>query len=52
MSLCNWGILIAPNAGVSLKYDKESTGANEILCTECKKFNRLGVSKSTSSEFT
>ena len=31
---CNWGVLFAPNAGVSMEFDKESLGAN---------FNRLGV---------
>ena len=49
---CNWGVLFAPNAGVSLEFDKESLGANAILCTDCEDFNRLGVSKSTRLEFT
>ena len=30
---CNWGVLLAPNAGVSLEFDKESVGVNLILCT-------------------
>ena len=49
---CYWGVLFATNAGLSLEFDKESVGANVILCTDCEDFNRLGVSKSTSSEFT
>ena len=49
---CNWGVLFAPNAGASLEFDKESLGANAILCTDCEDFNRLGVSKSTRLEFT
>ena len=40
---CNWGVLCAPNAGVSMEFDKESSGANAILCTYCEDFNRLGV---------
>ena len=51
MAPCNWGVLFAPNTGVSLKFDKESVGNNVILCTGCEELNRLGVSKSTSSEF-
>ena len=46
------GVLFTPNAGVSLEFDKEYVGVNEILCTDCEEFNRLSVSKSTSSEFT
>ena len=45
---CNWGVLFAPNTGVSLEFDKVSVRVNEILCTDCEEFNRLGVSKSTS----
>ena len=48
----NWGILFALNAGVSLEFDKESVEVNEILWTDWEDFNRLGVSNSTSSEFT
>ena len=33
---CNWGVLLAPNAGVSLEFDKESVGVNEIFCTDCE----------------
>ena len=47
----NWGVLFAPNAGVSMELDKEYVGANAILCTDCEDFNILSVSKSTSSEF-
>lgn len=46
------GVLFESNAGVSLEFDKESVGVNEILCTDCEECNRLGVSKSMSSEFT
>ena len=28
---CNWGVLFALNAGVSLDFDKESVEINEIL---------------------
>ena len=28
---CNCGVLFATNAGVSLEFDKESVGVNEIL---------------------
>ena len=49
---CNWGVLFAPNAGVSLEFDKESVRVNVILCTDYEDFNRLGVSKSTRFEFT
>ena len=49
---CNWGVLFAPNAGVSLEFDKAFVGVNEILCTGCEEFNRLDVSRSTSSKFT
>ena len=49
---CNWRFSFALNAGVSLEFDKESVEVNEILWTDCEDFNRLGVSKSTSSEFT
>ena len=42
---CNWGVLFAPNAGVSLEFDKESARVNKILCTDWEEFNRLGVSK-------
>ena len=52
MTSCNWRVLFAPNAGVSLEFDNQSVGVNEILCTGCEGFKRLGVSKSTSSEFT
>ena len=52
MTSCNWGVLFAPNAGVSLEFDNQSVVVNEILCTGCEDFKRLGVSKSTSSEFT
>ena len=48
----NWGVLFAPNAGVSLEFDKESVRVNAILCTDYEDFNRLGVSKSTRFEFT
>ena len=48
----NWGVLFAPNAGVSLEFDKESVRVNVILCTDYEDFNRLGVSKSTRFEFT
>ena len=51
MTSCKWEVLFAPNTGVSLKLNKESEGVNEILSTDCEEFNRLGVSKSTSSEF-
>ena len=47
---CNWEVLFAPNAGVSLVFDKESKGFYEILSTDCEEFNRSGVSKSTSSD--
>ena len=49
---CNWRVLFDPNAGVSLEFDNQSVGVNETLCTGCEGFKRLGVSKSTSSEFT
>ena len=49
---CNWGVFFVPNTGVSLEFDKESVGVDEILCTDCEEFNRLDVSKSTSYEFT
>ena len=49
---CNWGVLFALNTGVSLEFDKESVEVNEILWTDWEDFNRLGVSNSTSSEFT
>ena len=52
VTLCNWGVLFAPNAGVSFEFDMESVGANAVLCTDCKDFNRLGVSKLTRFEFT
>ena len=52
VTACNWGVLFALKAGVSLKFDKESVGLNEILCTDSEDFNRLGVSRSTSSELT
>ena len=52
MTACNWDVLFALKAGVSLKFDKESVGVNEILCIDCEDFNGLGVSKSTSSELT
>ena len=52
MTPCSWGVFLTLNAGVSLEFDKESLGVNEILRTDCEEFNRLGVSKSTSSEFT
>ena len=48
----SWGNLFAPNAGVSLEFDKESVEANVILCVDCEDFNRLGISKSTRFEFT
>ena len=49
---CNWGVLFAPRAGVSYKYDKESAEVNEIFCTDCEESNRSGISKSTRSEST
>ena len=52
MTTCNWGVLFAPNAGVSLEFEKESVEANAILCRDCEHFNRLGVSKSTRFKFT
>ena len=51
MTPCNWGVLFTLNAGVSLKFDKESVVVKDFLCTDCEDF-RLGVSKSTSSKFT
>ena len=48
----SWGNLFAPNAGVSLEFDKESVETNVILCVDCEDFNRLGISKSTRFEFT
>ena len=48
---CNWGVLFAHNAGVSLEFSKESVEINEIFWTDCEDFNKLGVSKSTSPEF-
>ena len=49
---CNWGVLFASNAGVSLEFDKESVVANAILCIDCEDFNELGASKSTRSQLT
>ena len=49
---CNWGVFFAPNDDVSFEFDKEFVVANAILCTDCKDFIRLGVSKSTRFEFT
>ena len=46
---CNWRVLFTLNAGVSLEFDKECVEVNEILWTDCEDFNRLGVSKLTSS---
>ena len=33
MTPCNWGVLFAPNAGISLEFDKECVGVNEFLYT-------------------
>ena len=52
LTCCNCGALFAPNVGVSLEFDKEFVGINEILLRTCEEFNRLGVSRSTSSECT
>ena len=52
LTRCNCGALFAPNVGVSLDFDKEFVGINEILLRTCEEFNRLGVSRSTSSECT
>ena len=49
---CNWGVLFASNAGVSLEFDKESVVANAILCIDCEDFNELGASKSTRFQLT
>ena len=47
-----WGVLFVFNAVVSLEFEKESVEIDEMLWTDCEDFNRLYVSKSTSSEFT
>ena len=52
VTICNWGVLFTPNAGVSLEFEKESVGANAVLRTDCEDFNRLGISKSTRFGFT
>ena len=52
VTACNWGVLFAPNAGVSLQFYKESVGADGILCTDCEDSKRLDVSKSTRCECT
>ena len=49
---CNWEVLFVTNAGALLEFHKEFEGVNEIFCTDCEDFNRLGVSRSTISEFT
>ena len=33
MTPCNWGVLFAPNARISLEFDKECVGVNEFLYT-------------------
>ena len=42
---CKWGVLFALNAGVSLELDKESVGANAVLCTVCQDFNKSSAFK-------
>ena len=49
---CIWGVLLAPNTGVPLEFDRDSVWTNAILCTHCGNFNRLGVFKSTRFQFT
>ena len=38
MTTCNWGVLFTLKTGVSLEFDKESIGVNEILCTDCEEW--------------
>ena len=33
MTPCNWGVSFAPNARISLEFDKECVGVNEFLYT-------------------
>ena len=44
-------VCLHPTLVLSLEFDMESVGANGGLCTDREDFNKLGVSKSTSSEF-
>ena len=46
VTLCSWGVLFTLKASVSLEFDIESVGVNEILCTDCEEFNGLSVFKS------